>query len=412
MLTPVPSGSNWAKLSPRGGDPKYWHPLVDHCIDVAACTECLLALPIVRARLTALAGVVDFPEIWAERLSALALLHDFGKANRGFQSRACNPSARAGHIAEAAYVVDRDRLRHATGLNALDAWSLNGVLDLFLLVTLAYHHGAPPDLDMLPQCDQVWSADQDHDPLRDVSQLVEEARCIWPPAFVLRGVPLPEAISPFWHCFLGLLQLADWLGSDDAVDAFPFSEYGDGPRIAFARDRANALIRHIGFDPMPLRAELPAKFDFSRISPFAPSDIQLATAEAPGPVVVLEAETGSGKTEAALWRFARLFAEGKVDGLYFALPTRVAASQIHGRVQEAANRLFGSAAPEVLRAVPGDVRMDSASVRSLPGFTTQWDDDPDEGVKRSRWAAGDPSDSWRLRLRSERWIKPCSARYA
>jgi gas vesicle protein len=54
-----------------------------------------------------------------------------------------------------------------------------------------------------------------------------------------------------------------------------------------------------------------------------------------GPIVVLEAETGSGKTEAALWRFATLFATGQVDGLYFALPARVAASQIHGRVQRA-----------------------------------------------------------------------------
>src|SRR3546814_2111338 len=43
------------------------------------------------------------------------------------------------------------------------------------------------------------------------------------------------------------------------------------------------------------------------------------------------AETGSGKTEAALWRFARLFAEGKVDGLYFAVPTRSAARQLHAR---------------------------------------------------------------------------------
>jgi superfamily II DNA/RNA helicase len=67
------------------------------------------------------------------------------------------------------------------------------------------------------------------------------------------------------------------------------------------------------------------------LSGYEPTEIQLATAEAPGPVVVLESETGSGKTEAALWRFATLFVAGKVDGLYFALPTRVAASQIHGR---------------------------------------------------------------------------------
>jgi CRISPR-associated endonuclease/helicase Cas3 len=258
-----------------------------------------------------------------------------------------------------------------------------------LAVTLA-HHGAPPDFDSLPQCDRAWSADQTGDPISDVAVLVDEARRIWPQAFALEAARLPEAASPFWHGFLGLLQLADWLGSDDAADAFPFSESGDGPRLSFARERARALIDQIGFSSQPLRAALPKSLDFSSISAFAPSAIQLAAADAPGPVVVLEAETGAGKTEAALWRFAHLFAEGKVDGLYFALPTRVAASQIHNRVQQAAKRLFGASAPEVLRALPGDVRMDDVTVRPLPSFGMQWNDDPDEATKRSRWAAEQP----------------------
>lgn len=388
MLTPIPSGMNWAKLSPHGGDAKCWHPLADHCVDVAACAERLLALPIVRARLAALAGAVDFPDIWAQRLGALAFLHDFGKANRGFQSRARDPNARGGHITEAGYVADRADLRRAAGLDALDGWVSDSVLNL-LAVTLA-HHGAPPDFDLLPQCDRAWSADQTRDPISDVAVLVDEARHIWPQAFAPGGARLPDAASPFWHGFLGLLQLADWLGSDEAADAFPFTKSGDGPRLSFARERAKSLIDRIGFSPLPLRDALPENFDFSRISSFAPSAIQLAAADAPGSVVVLEAETGAGKTEAALWRFARLFAQGKVDGLYFALPTRVAASQIHGRVQEAANRLFGALAPKVLRALPGDVRMDGASVRPLPDFAMQWSDDPDEATKRSRWAAEQP----------------------
>lgn len=324
MLPPVPIGMNWAKLSPHGAGPKLWHPLADHCIDVAACAEGLLALPIIRARLAALAGVGDFPDVWAQRLAALAFLHDFGKANRGFQSRARDPNVRSGHIAEAAYVVDRADLRHAAGLDALDGWGCSGVLELFA-VTLA-HHGAPPDFDLLPHFDLAWSADQTRCPISDVAALVDQARRIWPQAFALQAAQLPEAASPFWHGFLGLLQLSDWLGSDEAKDAFPFSESGDHPRLPFARERSRLLIDQIGFDARPLRVALSENFDFSRISGFAPSAIQLAAADAPGPVVVLEAETGAGKTEAALWRFARLFAEGKVDGLYFALPTRVAAS--------------------------------------------------------------------------------------
>jgi hypothetical protein len=68
---------------------------------------------------------------------------------------------------------------------------------------------------------------------------------------------------------------------------------------------------------------------------------QRAMLELPAPapdadrVVVLESETGSGKTEAALWHFLRLFRDGQVDGLYFALPTRAAAIQIHRRIDGA-----------------------------------------------------------------------------
>lgn len=389
MRIPITPGVNWAKLSPRGGAPERWHPLADHCFDVAACVESLLALPIVRARLASLAGEGVFPEIWAERLAVLSFLHDFGKANREFQRRALDPSGCGGHIAEAAYVLDRAVMRRAAGFEALDTWGGDGALAL-LTVALA-HHGAPPDFEILPQCERAWRGDDSRDPLRDVAMLVAKAKNAWPSAFEMSGAPLPpQDAAPFWHGFLGLLQFADWLGSDEANDAFPYSEPGDAARHIFARERARDLLARIGLDATALRSVLPAQMDFSAVSCYAPSAIQLAAAEAPGPVVVLEAETGAGKTEAALWRFARLFAQGKVDGLYFALPTRVAATQIHGRVMQATKRLFGAEAPAVLRALPGDVVVDEASARPLPSFGMQWNDDPNEATRRSRWCAEQP----------------------
>jgi hypothetical protein len=233
------------------------------------------------------------------------------------------------------------------------------------------------------------SAGPDRDPLASVAVLVAFAKAAWPAAFT-PGKPFPEPESPFWHAYLGLLQLADWTGSDEASDAFPYSEVSDGPRLLFARKHARSLLARIGFDAAPLREALPSDLSFDAVSSHAPTDIQLATAEAPGPVVVLEAETGSGKTEAALWRFAALLAAGKVEGLYFALPTRVAASQIHARVQATLDRLFAEAKFEAVRALPGDAMAGTATVRRLPNFDAQWSDDPDEIVRRSRWAAEQP----------------------
>src|SRR6187200_1716119 len=116
MRIPVDAGTCWAKMKPRRGEATDWHPLLDHSIDVAACAESLLGTPIIRARLVALAATDRVPNEWIARLTVLAFLHDFGKANLGFQER------RAGHIKEAAYVAGARDRRIAAGLDFLDHW--------------------------------------------------------------------------------------------------------------------------------------------------------------------------------------------------------------------------------------------------------------------------------------------------
>lgn len=379
-----PPDRPWAKLSPRHA-PSTWHPLTDHCHDVAAVFQALLSLPTIRHRLATLAGRETLPEGWATRLTVLAFLHDFGKANRRFQER------RGGHIEEAVPLVLTDLCVDA-GLDALDAWASGPEESIRMLGTILAHHGQVPELS--ESCAErwlkAWAAGDDYQPLAVVAGLVDEARRSWPEAFAAGVEPLPSG-APFWHQVLGLLQLADWLGSDDAADAFPFSEAGGPDRRGFASERARALLRRVGFDVAPFRAS-PTTPDFSAVSPYRPSEIQRAVGEAPGPIVVMESETGSGKTEAALYRFARLFMAGRVDGLYLALPTRVAASQMVSRVQQAVERMFPdpAARPVVVRALPGDAGADGVGLRRLPGFEVEWNDNPDEAERRRRWAAEGP----------------------
>lgn len=383
MDLPVPPGALWGKLFPRRSPHEAWHPLEDHCADVAAVTEALLALPLIQARLAALAGVDALPERWIARLCAVAFLHDIGKANHRFQR------GDGGHIAEAVHVVGDQGRRRTTGLDAVETWAANG---RYLLAVALGHHGESPDIDMPAQLGPLWAATAERDPLAGVRRLVDAAQRGWPSAFEAGGPPLPDLWdrAPFWHAFLGLLQIADWLGSDSAKDAFPFSEAGAGLRLDFARASARDLVLRLGLDPAPLRRHLPPALSFAAVSPHPPSPLQEAVADLPGPVVVLEAETGAGKTEAALWRFARLFADGQVDGLYFALPTRVAATAMHARIQSACDRLLGPGRLEVVRALPGNVAAGGAGMRLLPEFGVQWTDDPDEARKRARWAAEGP----------------------
>ena len=105
-------------------------------------------------------------------------------------------------------------------------------------------------------------------------------------------------------------------------------------------------------------------------------------------LAIIESETGSGKTEAALLRFARLYEKGLVDGLYFALPTRAAASQIHGRVSQFIRNLFpADTSPEPVLAVPGYVRAGDAAGKRLPDYEVWWDDHPDVQTEKRRGAA-------------------------
>ena len=106
------------------------------------------------------------------------------------------------------------------------------------------------------------------------------------------------------------------------------------------------------------------------------------------PLLILESETGSGKTEAALLRFAALWRAGLVDGLYFAVPTRAAAKQLHGRVRQAMDRLFPRAANvQTVLAVPGYLLAGDAEGRRGDRFEVFWEDEPDEETRLARWSA-------------------------
>jgi CRISPR-associated endonuclease/helicase Cas3 len=185
-------------------------------------------------------------------------------------------------------------------------------------------------------------------------------------------------------------MLADWLGSDTAF--FPMACGEEPDRMSDARHRACEALGRTGLAAETTRLRLnttPPSFANAFAVP-EPRPMQKAAVMPEASCVVLESETGSGKTEAALWRFLHLFEAGAVDGLYFALPTRVAATQMFVRVRQLRDRVFGLDGPVVVLAVPGQQMADTARGHPLPGFGFAWDDDPGDAARQSRWAAEHP----------------------
>ncbi|MEZ4437042.1 MAG: CRISPR-associated helicase Cas3' [bacterium] len=388
----------WGKLKRDEHDVVVaWHPLIDHCADVAACCEALLRLPVVERRLAALTGRAAFDEVTRARLGVLCALHDLGKFNHGFQRKAARGGAVAGHVTEGLALLDPRGSVGFGGLEALGvermaAWGdERGKALVQLLTASVAHHGRPYDPTHCGVDPRLWRGGSPT-PLEGLRMLAEAARGWFPTAFEA-GPPLPTGAA-FAHAFCGLVTLADWLGSD--TDAFPYTteaayDPSGAARMAFARDRAPGVLAAVGLDTRAARAALPARPGFEAISEFTPRAAQRGVIELPvepgGSVVALEAETGSGKTEAALAHYVRLFAAGEVDGMYFAVPTRTAATQLHRRVTEAVERAFGDARPPVSLAVPGYLRVDDTEGRKLPGFEVLWNDRDDARWRFRGWAA-------------------------
>ncbi len=395
----------WGKLETRDDVIVAWHPLVHHCADVAACAEALLTQSLLRKRLARLAGWDDLDAVTVARLCVFAALHDLGKFNQHFQNKG-RPGAfpRAGHVREIVplfgAVNEQYAFFEALAPLALAAWSSEGAVEALLFAAVA-HHGRPIPADNpgVSHDPARWRPAHGVDPFDGMRALAHEA-ARWFPDALRDGPPLPTA-PEFQHAFAGLVMLADWLGSDRDPARFPFSTSLADDRIVFARERAAIALRANGIALGTLGRALDGEIAYARFSDILePRDAQAKMLDLPivqeGTLTLLEAETGSGKTEAALAHFFRLYQAGVVEGMYFALPTRTAATQIHRRVVDAVRRLFaGGDPPPVVLAVPGYLDVDGVKGERLADFEVLWKDDApgtaaSQSMRHRGWAAEHP----------------------
>ncbi len=399
----------WAKAQPyRQRGPERIHLLEHHLADVGACFEALLARPTIRRRLARSGGLEFLDDATAERLSLFAALHDIGKVNVGFQTQIWReqdfPANRrrpghAGHYHELAPVMrgedgaTADWFFESLGWwrDAIDSWDdCGGETVCALFVAALSHHGQPLQMEgHLNSNSILWERYGNLVPADGVRRIGGLARRWFPAAFAIDAPPLPS-YPEFQHMFLGLCTLADWIGSNE--EWFPFcGEPRDDYMDTVARRQARQAVSAIGLDLEQQRAGLVGGLpDFSTLFGFAPNAIQQAATETPlqEPLVIIESETGSGKTEAALSRFALMYDAGLVDGLYFALPTRAAATQLHGRVTRFVERMFPEDnRPEPVLAVPGYLKAGDIVGHHLQDYEVWWDDHPDAATRSRRWAA-------------------------
>lgn len=394
----------WGKYLVRTGDSL---SLLAHSLDVAVVFRALCDLDGIRRALANSTETLLTDE-HLDRLAALAMLHDIGKANLGFQDKILQRRPKhVGHVRELAPLFGDEEL---SGMlfeslpKDIGTWfSSTDSADSYFFAIFS-HHGRPVRFletksgSYWLARDKWWRPDSFRDPIQAIADISAFTEVAFPRAFLASARPLPDE-PRFHHRFAGLVMLADWIGSHSYW--FPIERVAEEDRLARNLKAAPELLRAVGLDARPLRPTLMNAGDgFQSRFGLSPLPLQeivdgLDPDDPDTHLVIAESETGSGKTEAALDWFCKLFVAGKVDGLYFALPTRVAARELYERIDKVMESWFPNAdcRPVTLLAVPGYVQIDGHSVeRLIPDAETAnlCQDDQEARSLERHWAGAMP----------------------
>jgi len=367
-----------AKSRESGG-----YPLARHALDVACAVEALLLGTALGRRLAALGGRESLTGAEVARLCVLGALHDIGKTNHRMQAvlrgEATGPG---GHIAPLLALIEAAGDAAPLGREARAALRYEIVAGWFadtldqdddgceaepaLGWRLALgHHGGLSRPKSVGDLRARWATRDGVDPIAAMGDLVERIAAWFPAAFDRATPPLPST-EAFAHAVAGLLILADRLASSEAAMA---ADPPPPPDPAEGRARLRAAVAH-ALGPAPAIDRLPDWSDL--LGGGAPRPAQAAmdalAADPGGSLHLLEAPTGSGKTEAALRHYLRLRRAGVVDGLYFALPNRAAAAQLHDRLGRMLGAVHGAGGPPVRLAGPGSLAPEPAAAMERPAL--------------------------------------------
>lgn len=315
----LPLSQNFAKtFEEADGEKVLGQTVEEHCRIVGLVAEALAAL---------------YPDAlrqrWFKNVGLTAALHDVGKVSPTFQEKiregttSYRPNSEKG--LEHVRPEDEHRWGGHAGVSMLSLREFPGASEKVAEIA-GSHHGFCPET-LLHDGDEPlggipWK--------RARHELIEKLRNRFAENF-------PSVTTDDQARVLaGLTSVADWIGSGDSLSkTIPHDE------SAVAR-----AVKESGFHKAAFKAGLSfdAVFGFS---PNAPQKAFIDAFHGPG-VYVLEAEMGSGKTEAALYAAYLAISRGDAGGLYFALPTQATSDAVYLRIQKFLQTVSQEAEPLLL----------------------------------------------------------------
>lgn len=269
--------------------------------------------------------------------------HDVGKASGSFQGMVPALAGRAYRAGwpEMDYGAESRALKHATvGAVSLFHWlDGKGVMPFEIetyVAVVAGHHGVFPSSADFGECTSLLKLDKD--------EWIKGRLQLWDDVAEFAGLDdadwldMPEGgLSETAQLVLtGFIVVCDWIASNEGLFPYPGTGGGD------SADRWNRALDDLDF-PLPWSVDLPEDMEtlfgdrFDLPPGAAPRPMQLAAAEhAAGmtepSLMLIEAPTGEGKTEAALAAAEVLAAKFGAGGVMIALPTQATSDAMFSRL--------------------------------------------------------------------------------
>ncbi len=305
------------------------HLLIYHMIDTAMCTQILWDSVLQKQIKQKIAKSIYLDGDIAEAgklISFWAGLHDLGKADKSFQD------------------LESNRQPH----NVLSMVAIERIFNDSILYTriskiIGGHHGTFPLSCDFEKADRRKSSDFIEKCKVLTQNLINILEIPHDHISITKDLELDNSVSIILS---GLISTCDWIASNE--DLFPYEQniINLTDYMEISKQRAKAAVDNV----LKWSHWEPAEevFSFSQLFPEikgSPRPLQQKAIEISnklnGPsLLIVEAPTGEGKTEAAMLLADYFLTSQKQKGIYFALPTQATSNQMFGRVKDFLNTRY------------------------------------------------------------------------
>ena len=343
----------YAKTNPDNRDEV--HLLLYHLIDVGQVAMAMWQDVLTDSIRQRLAQMLNLNVDEAGRFIAfLAALHDLGKCGPAYQKKYAPPWLKK-ELKKARLGFDgigkayEKTFPHGT----VSTWSLIEILPEMtkldknfarkIAVAIGGHHGS-------------WPAPGAEDGINDSKyplwaevrrDLVWEVQAAFRPPLAVSPPADKTQLNTFLTVLSGLVSVADWLGSRNK-ECFGFIERPMSTRQYAARSAQIARtslqeLGWVGWQPAGQTVSFSEAFAYLNFKESHRVQTQVIAAAQnlkPPVLLIMEAPTGIGKTEAAVYLADTWLQQHRGRGLYVAMPTQATCNQMYGRIGDFLNNRY------------------------------------------------------------------------